>query len=744
LKSKDYFDKLFAEIKALPAWFKDEDIEDCFFLLSASRPGGQHRFHARMPEHFRPDEFVQPALDYLGQKVPHIGKKPEFKSVEFVSRLALGDAMMMTCGIRDFKAAFPDVKVKVKSTAMHVWDNNPNIDQTIIPEKTFNCGTAWLTNASNRLNLHMANAYRMSIQNETGLVFEQGPIRPDIWLSEEEYKAEPLIPGPYWVIVKGGEIGWPLKMYPIEGWQAVVDALPQIKFVELGTEEHIRAHGRLENHKGNLVQMVGKTQDRDKGIRDLFKIFLHAQGSVGLISMHMHLSAAFDNPCVVVAGAREPAWFTQYFGHIYLHSNGLLPCAEKRACWHCDTPTCKNLIEGTIVPKCVDLIKPQEIVSSILKYYEGGRLEFDKKKPNTFFRGVTGKGVPRAVLSDVKTVGPLVPIPKKPRVDPDNLIKILTSCVGYGGSEKSTLHLMKLFLDEGYDVQLCPWGGMDKIGKAYKAGIPEKVYINPDIVGECKALVYYTTDTIYHHDFNRPELAKHMLSLRAKRKVMVLNYHLGNAGKFPWTKGWDRYGFLCSQKQEEFQNRLPEADTFVLAPPTDLTAFFAVDRTYTKKLKLIRHNAQGDAKWPKTINDFLSKVWGIDKKITWTCMPAASFMLEDDRITKYRVNELPIPEFLLQGNCFIYNLPDRYQDQGPRVILEAQASGLAVIADNQWGAKDRVSNETGWLCDNEADYLQAIADIVSLPSLLRTKGQRARKLALKDYDPHRWIEEILK
>ena len=90
LKSKDYFDKLFAEIKALPAWFKDEDIEDCFFLLSASRPGGQHRFHARMPEHFRPDEFVQPALDYLGQKIPHVGVKPDFKSVEFVSRLASG------------------------------------------------------------------------------------------------------------------------------------------------------------------------------------------------------------------------------------------------------------------------------------------------------------------------------------------------------------------------------------------------------------------------------------------------------------------------------------------------------------------------------------------------------------------------------------------------------------------------------------------------------------------------------
>jgi hypothetical protein len=380
------------------------------------------------------------------------------------------------------------------------------------------------------------------------------------------------------------------------------------------------------------------------------------------------------------------------------------------------------------------------VVSAILKYYEGGRLEFGKKKPNTFFKGVTGKGVPRAILSEVKTVS----VPSKPKANTDKLIKILTSCIGYGGSEKSTLHLMKMFLDEGYDVQLCPWGGPDKIGKAYRAGIPPKVIINPDVVGECKALVFYTTDTIYHHDFNRPEFAKHMNNLKAKRKVMVLNYHLGTVGKAEWTKGWDRYGFLCTQRESEFQIRLPEADTFVLAPPTELSAFLEVDRSYTKKLKLIRHNAQGDAKWPRDINETLEAFWSVDKRIEWYCMPPATFMINDPRIHKFRVNELPVPEFLKQGNCFIYNLPANYADQGPRVIMESQSTGLAVIADNRFGARDRVTESTGWLCDSHDDYMQAIRDIVELPSLLRTKGQAAKKYALKNYDPHKWIEEILK
>ena len=707
------------------------------------RPGGQHQFHAKLPETMSKEEFIQPATEYLGYRAPHQGKKPDFKSVEFDSRLALGDAMMMTAGIRDFHAAFPEVKIKVKSVAMHVWDNNPHIDQSINPEKIVKCGTAWLTNASNRLNHHMANAYRFSIQNETGLIFDQGPITPDIWLSEEEYNAAPMIPGPYWLIVKGGEPGWPLKMYPIEGWQAVVDALPQIKFVELGTSEHVRAHGKLKNNKGNLVELVGKTQDPNTGIRDLFKIFLHAQGSVGLVSMHMHLSAAFGNPCVVVAGAREPAWFTQYYGHIYLHTNGLLPCAERRACWHCTTPTCKNLVSDSITPKCVDLIKPQDIVNSILKYYEGGRLKFDKKILNTFFHNVTGKNLHKAPLKQV-AAKPVERAPKAAPTSTKGLVKILTSGRGYGGSEKSSLMLMRMFIEDGYSVEFVSWGGPDKVGKAFKDGLPKGVKFPGTLVGECDHLVYYSTDTIYHEDFNDPKMNGIFEKVKAKNKVMVLNYHIGNAGKLEWTKGWSKYGFLCSQREQEFLVRDPKANTFVLPPPTDLTDFFKAEQTYTKKLKLIRHSAQGDTKWPKDINEFLKKVWEIDPKIEWYCMPAATFMLDDPRIHKYRVNELPVHEFLKLGNCFIYNLPDGYSDQGPRVIMESQAESLAVIADNRYGAKDRVTESTGWLCDSHDDYMRTIRDIVEVPSLLRTKGQAARKWAKKMYDPHRWLEEILK
>ena len=123
-------------------------------------------------------------------------------------------------------------------------------------------------------------------------------------------------------------------------------------------------------------------------------------------------------------------------------------------------------------------------------------------------------------------------------------------------------------------------------------------------------------------------------------------------------------------------------------------------------------------------------------------MPPASWLMDGDGIFKFKVNEVPVHQFLAKGNCFIYNLPDGYSDQGPRVIIEAMASGLPVIADNRWGAKDRVPEEAGWLCDTREDYLQAIRDIAGLPSLLATKGKAARKFALDTFNPYLWVKAI--
>jgi len=102
---------------------------------------------------------------------------------------------------------------------------------------------------------------------------------------------------------------------------------------------------------------------------------------------------------------------------------------------------------------------------------------------------------------------------------------------------------------------------------------------------------------------------------------------------------------------------------------------------------------------------------------------------------------MPVVKFLQRGNLFWYPLPDDYNDQGPRVIIEALALGLPVIADNKGGAKDRIIPEVGWKCNFREDWIDTLKSIDM--NTLAQKGSAARKYAAKKFDPNRWITKIL-
>lgn len=346
------------------------------------------------------------------------------KEILFHNRQRIGDMIMFTCLIRDFKKAYPDIKVGTISTAMHVWDYNPYVDRkleayykngktlTDITPADFLAGTTnvlkigpgWMTNASNRIDWHFANAYRMSTENALDIHIPQGESRGDIWLTQEEYDAPRIFKDPYWLIVTSGEKGWGCKMYPAERWQKFVEQNPDILFVQLGSagDNPTRLTGK------NVIDYVGKTEDRNTGLRDLFKLFLNAEGSISLVSFAMHLSGALYKPAVVIAGGREPVSFTQYPGHRYLATDGCLPCSVN-ACWHCDIKACTAL-NAKNEPMCVDMITPEDLTRALRSYYIGGRLKIGvpSDKPKQFKNIVKTPEkiiIPEPVKTDITNYG---------------------------------------------------------------------------------------------------------------------------------------------------------------------------------------------------------------------------------------------------------------------------------------------------------------------------------------------------
>ena len=47
------------------------------------------------------------------------------RKIIFSHRRALGDGLMFTAGIRDFKLLFPEIAVGVDSNQGGLWENNP-------------------------------------------------------------------------------------------------------------------------------------------------------------------------------------------------------------------------------------------------------------------------------------------------------------------------------------------------------------------------------------------------------------------------------------------------------------------------------------------------------------------------------------------------------------------------------------------------------------------------------------------
>jgi hypothetical protein len=599
------------------------------------------------------------------------------------------------------------------------------------------------------------------MEQNFNLPIKQGPIKPDLYLTDGE-KEDRWIDGRYWLINTGGPKGYKFssKLWHYESWQKVIDSMPLITFVQIGSKEF----GDKPLKGENVINLLGKTEDPVTGIRDLMKLFYHCDGSLGGVSMQMHMAAAFDKACVVVAGSREPVSFERYNHHVYLTQQGTLRCkndcsncfnfktdeSEKKkrkkcsvrskdeagdyyhnfkmceeydpieqtkiqiqACWRTSLGGCYNQRNG--IPLCLDLIQPIDVVKGIESYYDNGALNHSIKQ---------------AVLVKTWDEEKPIAVPKGKKI-----FRMVCNAHAYLGGEKSSIWIMNQMLAKGYHVQLCTSKG---ICSEFKSKIPQ-VEITHKITDPCDIFFIYANDMVF--EFHKEPYPDIMPNVQAGKKIMMINYKIGNAGKTEWTKDFDQYGFLCSQLRDDLLALHPNAETFVLPPAVDLDPFLPIQIKYNQTLHIVRHSSQGDRKHPTDTQDMMERIRAHTSETTiFSFMPAPTFLGDMKKIHKYKYNQIPVTELLAKGSVYWYRLPEGYTDQGPRTIIEAMAAGLPCMADNRWGAKDRVTPETGWLCEDDADYLMAVEEMT--PKLLAEKGQAAKQRAIDHFNPENWIKQI--
>jgi len=223
---------------------------------------------------------------------------------------------------------------------------------------------------NNELYVYNANPERVKKWGVTCIT--KTGLKPELFVSEEERSwwhqihCECFWDGPYWVINAGRKPDNELKQY--HRWQEVAELFQErfqgrIKLVQMGHPDHI--HPPL----AGALNLIGKTD-----VRQLIRLVHWAHGTIGPLSFQFVLSAAFEQPAVVVAAGKEGVKWHLYPHIRHLCTNGALECCRWDGCWLGGAQgQCKNQVDR--VPKCFHLITPHMIVDAVAMYYEGGRLE---------------------------------------------------------------------------------------------------------------------------------------------------------------------------------------------------------------------------------------------------------------------------------------------------------------------------------------------------------------------------------
>jgi len=295
------------------------------------------------------------------------------KKLILINPLSPGDILMMTGTIRDLHLAYPGEYITdVRSPCPEIFINNPYITHLDDndPEAEQIKMDYPMIHHSGYTGLHFSDGHRLFLQDTLRRKIPKTSMRPTIFLDQNELnwvnqvQMEYDYDGPFWLINAGIKGDYTLKQYAF--YQEVVNLLKdKIKFVQVGHSAH--------NHKAlnNVFDMRSKTN-----LRQLFRLSHQSQGALCAVSLQMVIMQALKKPCVIINGGREGMRWQAINDHVFIHTNGQLPCCLEDGCWRSRFEDCDNKIDN--VPKCMWMIKPETVAQAIENYFIGGRLQYEK------------------------------------------------------------------------------------------------------------------------------------------------------------------------------------------------------------------------------------------------------------------------------------------------------------------------------------------------------------------------------
>ena len=300
--------------------------------------------------------FVMTYRGYIERDVLYRGK-PLPRDIVISFPGALGDCVLLTAIIKSLKEAYSNLSISLQVHFPEIFENNPYIKNVYafrdkgLQGEVVKIDFSPLFSPAALPEYSFLEALYRIVEKAIGLSIPRLRF-PDIHLASDEierFKAKFQLPAAYWIINSGYKPTNPLKFY--RHFQRVIDELPDIQFIQVGDTESGR-HKPLSN----CINLIDRTS-----IRELLILCSVSSGILSPITAVMHLGAAFDKPCVTIAGHRESRGFIQYPYNNHRIIEGGFICEYKG----CNLYTGCKYETGQGYAECVCSIEPDIIVEAI-------------------------------------------------------------------------------------------------------------------------------------------------------------------------------------------------------------------------------------------------------------------------------------------------------------------------------------------------------------------------------------------
>lgn len=237
----------------------------------------------------------------------------------------------MTRAVADLKLTYPEYEIDIRSPAPEIWENNPHLtklkdEEPDVEKYAIEYDSPIGIHQSGWSGEHFSDAFRNDMEQKLGVKIIKTGIRPELYVSEQEQhwinQVETTFGwhGSFWLLNAGHKPDNELKQY--HRWQEVVDGFNayfrgSVRLVQIGHKNH--AHPPLKD----VYSLVGQTD-----LRQLIRLGWWAHGTIGPLSFQFVMSAAFEQPHVVLAAGKEGVRWHIYPHGRYIYTNGALKCCS--------------------------------------------------------------------------------------------------------------------------------------------------------------------------------------------------------------------------------------------------------------------------------------------------------------------------------------------------------------------------------------------------------------------------------